>query len=72
MDKGRISFNRDQETNRISLLLVQSPGFFLFCFLFFCFLFFSLVSRFSFIRGWQVCLKMTRLGFVLNVQQNEQ
>ena len=59
MDRGRISFNPHQEKNRISLLLVESPDFF------------SWGSRFSFIRGWQVCLKMARLGFGLNIQQNE-
>ena len=38
-------FNLDREKNRISLFFIESPDFF------------SRVSRFSFIRGWQVCAK---------------
>ena len=38
-------FNLDREKNGISLFFIESPDFF------------SLVSRFSFIRGWQVCKK---------------
>ena len=37
-------FNLDREKNRISLFFIESPDFF------------SWVSRFSFIRGWQVCV----------------
>ena len=37
-------FNLDREKIRITLFFIESPDFF------------SWVSRFSFIRGWQVCM----------------